>query len=208
MKRNSYYSFSDEDRSKSVSQYKLAPKRIEFSALEAAAGYYYKQKLARYSRGRAKYHDPDVWCGIVDEMKIDFTREYHFLDKLEAGEGAFAEYTGLVSKLIAAVKDYLEHVKEVSQPVSISAESTKNYFYLLPVLLRRTHEVSIDADTGFVSIAFAARDEGLMSALITGKGDIHYSYVSRGTKIVKISGTAKFKHSRDLGKFERVLRIL
>ncbi|MEW9524035.1 hypothetical protein MRBLRH8O_001854 [Agrobacterium radiobacter] len=152
-------------------------------------------------------NDTSGWCAFVDTLDMDFGAGNSFPSEQTQNDAAFAQYSKLVEKLTNAIQEYIQHASEAHR-MDVSAESTRNYFYLLPLLHRKKHEVSIDADTGFITVAFFSPDNSLMSALLTGKGDIHYSYVARGVKIVKISGVAKIKNSRDFGHFARVLRML
>ncbi|MBW9090820.1 hypothetical protein JNB91_23700 [Rhizobium wenxiniae] len=200
--------YRTKDQAKIKKHYDLVSKRLELLSRETKSSYFYGER-SRYAYVKnSRRIDAASWCALVDGLDIDFSFQSQFLDHLEPNESAFSEYSDLVSRLISAIRDYIEHKAEVASALPVSEAAARNYFYLIPVLFRRAHEITIDADTGFVSVALLCSDDSVMTALITGRGDIHYSYVGRGTKIVKISGVAKIKHSRDFGRFERVLRML
>ena len=167
----------------------------------------YKQYPSKVEGLQSAPADIAGWCSFVDSLDIDFSHHSELLPEQQDNEPAFSQYSKLVGKLVDAIKDYIA-VSAENQREEISSDSARNYFYLLPVLSRRKHEVSIDADTGFVTVALLSSDKSLMSALLTGKGDIHYSYINRGVRLVKISGVAKIKDKRDFGQFERVLRMI
>lgn len=148
----------------------------------------------------------DAWCSFVDNISFDFHAKHKTSIVMDEQFGADA--TRAISDLCNAVVDYQLDVPDRGQKSEISEDSAKNYLYLIPAFARRSHHISIDADTGFVNIGFRSKRRELLTALVTSKGEIHYSFVGRGRKLVKMSGTAKIKDKRDFISFKKVLRIL
>lgn len=148
--------------------------------------------------------DEESWNILVDSIEFELSFEQN--NQLSLIEDQFDYET--LKNFEKAVKNYIEEKKEKKYMKDISSKSLKNFLYLLPVFEKYLPSISIDADTGYVNSTFITRDKGMFTALVTQKGDIHYSRVSRGMKIYKFSGVAKIKDSRDYKHFAKVLEML
>ena len=149
----------------------------------------------------------DAWCSFVDQIRFDLQGEY-LLNAVIAGDEISTNANRIIRNFCSAVFEYRSDMQAIEHKNEISADSVRNYFYLIPAFGRHSHHVSIDADTGFVNIGFSSRKKELLTALVTSKGEVHYSFVGRGRKLVKISGTAKIKDKRDFISFKKILRML
>lgn len=149
----------------------------------------------------------DAWCSFVDQIRFDFHGE-HLLSAVMTGEEISTNANRVIRDFCSAIVDYRSDMQGIEHKNEISADSARNYLYLIPAFGRHSHHVSIDADTGFINIGFRSRHKELLTALVTSKGEVHYSFVGRGRKLVKISGTAKIKDKRDFISFKKILRML
>ena len=146
----------------------------------------------------------EYWMEKVDRVQFDFV-----YNSLETSIEKYFDinYTTL-TKFQSIIKEYLNDKSTKTNMKNISKKSAKNFLYLIPTIEEYSPNINIDADTGYVNITFVTKDYGLLSALITEKSEIHYSRVSRGVKIYKISGVAKIKDSRDFKHFSKILGML
>jgi len=148
--------------------------------------------------------DEELWNSLVDDMKFDFEQDFN--NTLSIIENKIHYKT--FKRFEETVNSYLEEQTTNKNMKTISTKSLKNFLYLLPILERYLPSISIDADTGYVNSTFNTRDKGVFTALVTQRGEIHYSRVSKGVKIYKFSGVAKIKDSRDFKHFAKVLEML
>jgi len=151
-----------------------------------------------------KEEEDEIWYKIIDSMQLNFsnnTQEVTLESKL------MNSYETVIS-FESAVSNYLNEKAERDYLKDISEESVKNFLYLLPTIDQYLPNINIDADTGYINSVFNTKDNGILNAIITGKGEIHYSRVSKGVKIYKISGVVKIKDSRDFHHFSKVLEML
>lgn len=148
--------------------------------------------------------EEDYWNTKIDSVKFNFLANkevIHLQNKLDIKYKTFLKFQEAIDSYIED-KVRHEYIKEISE------KSAKNFLYLIPTIDSYSPNITIDADTGYINITFATNDNGILSALITSKSEIHYSRVSRDMKIYKISGVAKIKDSRDLHNFSKILRML
>lgn len=163
-------------------------------------------KTKYFSFGKSK--DEEKWHGLVESLSIDLTRNFESkLPELEE-RFEFSFISKIFKDLDQVIAEYKDAQSSFSHIKNISEKSIKNLLYLFPVLCNYSLSVAIDSDTGFINIGVKGNDSSLLNALITNKGEIHYSLVGRSIKIFKISGTAKIKDSRDFKEFRRVMRML
>jgi hypothetical protein len=120
----------------------------------------------------------------------------------------FVNYSNLLKKLEYTIGIYLE--KNINVELNkITNESIKNFIYILPYISKyKDVLVNIELESGFINCYFNTKDNGLLSILITDKGNIHFSRVSEDINIYKISGMLKVKNKMDLKHLEKVLRML
>lgn len=137
-------------------------------------------------------------------MNIDY--EANILKLIKSNISTFA----VLTKIENAINEYNEEQKHGKNIKNFSYKSLKNFLYLVPMIEEHNNilGLSIDADTGFVDMMFNTKDHGLLTSLVTGNGEIHFSRVSRGEKIVKISGVVKIKDNHDFSYFSKVLKML
>lgn len=160
-----------------------------------------------YSQDMKSLHilsEEEYWNNKIDSVKFDFlakTELIHLQNKQDINYNTFLKFQ-------EAIDDYIKDKKIHNYIKEISKESAKNFLYLIPTIDSYSPNITIDADTGCVNITFTTNDNGLLSALITAKSEIHYSRVSRDMKIYKISGIAKIKDTRDFHNFSKILRML
>lgn len=155
------------------------------------------------SWGAAKLDD---WCLFVDGIKFDFNKD--IAKDLPSEHCKFAKEVDLINEMCITVREYISESEGFKEKIEFSIDSARNYLYLIPALSRYSYNFNIDADTGFVNLGFSSRGNEMLTALVSNRGEIHYSLVARGRKLVKISGTAKIRDKRDFINFKKVLRML
>ncbi len=148
--------------------------------------------------------EEEYWMKTVDSVKFDFLTNKKSLSL----QKELNIYYKTFLRFQEAIDSYMEDKDDHKHISDISIKSAKNFLYLLPTIDSYLPNINIDADTGYVNITFTTNDNGVLSALVTGKAEIHYSRISKGVKIFKISGVAKIKDSRDFNKFAKVLEML
>lgn len=150
-----------------------------------------------------------IWQAYVDKLSDNVVLDTK-KDSLKNTESSLPNIhcNVLLEKFAYAITEYQEQKSETEHQKNISEKSAKNFLHLIPIFAYNAPQVSIDSDTGYFVATFSAKDNGIFNALITDSGDIHFSLVKRGRKIVKISGTAKIKDSYDLKEFGQVLMML
>ncbi len=154
--------------------------------------------------------DFDDWCSHIDSITINLDEEFNpSIEALKLCEiTQFDYWKNVLSEFMEAIKEYGEHQKECTQTSRISTESAKRFLFLVPMLAAHKPRIYIDGNNGCFNVDIATRDNGILSTQISDNGHVHYSYVAQNKKIFKISGTAKFKDSRDFIKFNKVLQML
>lgn len=152
----------------------------------------------------------DDWCHHVKSISIDLDKEFNSsIAVLESDKFAdFGHWRMILNEFMGAIKEHKEQKNEIKHMHSISMESAKRFLFLVPVLASHGPRVYIDASNGCFNVDFIGRENGILSTQISDNGQIHYSYVSENKKIFKITGTAKFKDSRDFIKFNKILKML
>jgi hypothetical protein len=152
----------------------------------------------------------DTWCKHVNSISIDLQKEFDpSTEVLELQKFTHFNYwRRALSEFMEAIREHKEQQNEFKHTHAISIESAKRYLLLVPVLANHRPRVYIDASNGCFNVDLTTRDNGILSTQISDNGQIHYSYVSQNKKIFKITGTAKFKDSRDFIKFNKVLQML
>lgn len=155
-------------------------------------------------------NDFDDWCSHVDAIVIDFQKDFNpSIEALKLCKiTQFDYWKSILSEFMEAIKDYTEQQKEFTQTSCISIESAKRFLFLVPVFAAHKPRVYIDASNGCFNVDMPTRDNGILSTQISENGQIHYSYVAQNKKIFKITGTAKFRDSKDFIKFNKVLQML
>lgn len=151
------------------------------------------------------------WLDCVSNLAIDFSKNYEesSIAALLEEQYGIKDWMDSCKKFDNAIANYFKVFNENGNFKKVSNESAKNFLYLIPTISAYSHFcISIDADTGYFNLTFESKDNGLMTVLITERGDLHYSLAERGKKIVKISGTAKIKDPHDFTKFNKVLSML
>lgn len=152
----------------------------------------------------------DDWCKHINAISIDLKKEFD--PSTEALK--LHNYTNsnnwkdILSEFMMAVQEHKENQSEFKQTHSISIESARRFLFLVPILATYRPRVYIDASNGCFNVDMTTRDNGILSTQISDNGQIHYSYVSQNKKIFKITGTAKFKDSRDFIKFNKILQMI
>lgn len=152
----------------------------------------------------------DDWCNHVNSISIDFENEFDssigaLIPRHFARLGHLEE---ILTGFMNAIKEHKEQQTESPHTHVISKESARRYLLLVPVLASHRPRVHIDASNGCFNVDLIARDNGVLSTQISDNGKIYYSYVSQNKKIFKITGTAKFRDSRDFIKFNKILSML
>lgn len=120
----------------------------------------------------------------------------------------FEDLQPTVNELIEAVRDYKECQVDSPNTASISNASAKQFLYLTPVFATHKVRLYIDSSNGCLNVDVLTSGNEKFSTHIENNGTVHYSLIGRGNRLVKISGTAKFKDSRDLKEFGKVLKML
>ncbi|MBS1169991.1 MAG: hypothetical protein H6R01_909 [Burkholderiaceae bacterium] len=116
----------------------------------------------------------------------------------------------VIKEFLGAARDYLAQKNElIEESLSeISSESARRFLFLAPLLADRKFHVYINSTNGCVNVDFGTRDNGVLTTLISDNGQVHYSYVAQNHRIYKLTGTAKFKNSKDFIKFNKILQML
>jgi hypothetical protein len=154
----------------------------------------------------------DKWCSHVDSIEIDFQKEFSssIIALKSRKNDRFNYWNDVLSDFIEAIKEYTEQKNELKETYHsrISEESARHFLFLAPLLVDHEFHIYIDSSNGCFNVDFCTRDNGLLTTLISENGHVHYSYVAQNKKIFKITGTAKFKDSKDFIKFNKVLQML
>jgi hypothetical protein len=154
----------------------------------------------------------DKWCSFIESVDFDFHKEFNASVKVfDFCENVRYEYWQVVvNEFMGAVKEYLTQKSELNEETlsEISNESARRFLFLAPLLVNRKYQVYIDSTNGCVNVDFGTRNNEVLSTFISDNGHVHYSLVAENKKIYKLSGTAKFKDSRDFIKFNKVLGML
>lgn len=148
------------------------------------------------------------WYKTIDT--IDFDMKTSSICTFTQVEKALEKSFGYKTLKIfeEAVNIYLEEKRENSFFQEISTKALKNFLYLIPTIEKYSPRLNIESDTGYINSTFITRDDGILKALSTDKGEIHFSRVSEDMRIYKISGVFKTKDVRDLKHIEKILRML
>ena len=152
------------------------------------------------------------WCNHIDSIEIDFQKEFspsiYTLGLCK--DVKFDFWQNVLSDFIGAIKDYNEKECELENisHSKISEESARRFLFLAPLLADYNFHIYIDSNSGCFNVDLDTKDNGVLTAFISENGNIHYSYVAQNKKIFKITGTAKFKDSKDFIKFNKVLQML
>lgn len=176
----------------------------------------YFESECRYLMGLA--------LGAHDPFLADFSTWAEFADRVDcsfaggnAGEGSVStqfinsvpdNYKNTCSVFLEAINNYRHEFEGISNARKISSKSAKNFLYLIPILNRYHPQISVDADTGYLSVTLSGSGANLLSALVTDKGDVHFSLVESGKRIFKLSGVAKVKDSYDYNKVRKIFELL
>jgi len=154
----------------------------------------------------------EKWCDFVETINIDFKQEHSSPnDILNLFKGVSLPHSRRVIKeFLGAARDYLAQKNElIEESLSeISSESARRFLFLAPLLADRKFHVYINSTNGCVNVDFGTRDNGVLTTLISDNGQVHYSYVAQNHRIYKLTGTAKFKNSKDFIKFNKILQML
>jgi hypothetical protein len=151
----------------------------------------------------------DIWCNNLIQIDINLDGFFdpniklfeHLSDKFDY------RWVSVVSEFMQAIKEHKELQATNIHAAKISNESAKQFLFLVPILAEFHPRVYIDSANGCLNIDVSTRDKGLLSAQISGTGQIYYSLVSKNNKIYKITGVAKFKDKKDFIKFSKVLQM-
>lgn len=175
--------------------------------------FFHSEKKLSHVYSSFKYpnsEDFDEWCKHVESIAIDFQREFNpTVATLELCNITHFDYwNNTLAEFMEAIRDYLEQRKQLHEISEISEKSARRFLFLVPVFASHKPRVYIDASNGCVNVDVSTRDNGILSTQISENGQVHYSYVAQSKKIYKITGTAKFKDSRDFIKFNKVLQML
>lgn len=147
------------------------------------------------------------WCVFVKNSPVDLDKSCSLTEDFYRAKGEFRDFQGVLDKFSEAVQYYKEQCENLVNVKKLSEASALNFLFLVPVLFKYKLQIAVDADTGYLTTTLHAAD-GVLTALITDKSEIHFSLVGQGARIFKISGTAKIKDNQDLTKFNRILMML
>lgn len=151
----------------------------------------------------------DGWCRHINDADIDLRSEFDpSIIALESFTNNEMSWRHVLFEFMDAIKDYKDQQKELNHISEISKESAKRFLWLAPILANHNPRVYIDSSNGNFNIDIPTHDNGILSSQISENGYIYYSLVGQNTKIYKITGTAKFKTSKDFIKFNKILRML
>lgn len=159
----------------------------------------------------------EKWLTTIESLEFDQDLSDHNClgraSLTNALQEAFAtsisdEWKCALHQIDGAISEYAELLHESKCAKPLLPNSIKYILHLIPVFSNHKPSVSIDADTGYFTAMFNSTAQGLMTVLVTNKGELHFSLAERGKKLVKISGTAKIKDPHDLKKFSKVLSML
>ncbi len=150
------------------------------------------------------------WVDFVEGMSFDFSRLSAVREEIRSlrSSGSFDFWSSMFHKIESAVRSYDEFRLSALGAPSISEESGKRLFLLIPVLAGREPNFHVDASDGCFSVDLGAGGGRIMSVHVGHSGHVNFSYVGKNRKILKITGTAKFRDFGDFEEFERVLRML
>lgn len=157
------------------------------------------------------FNNEFIHSSIDDEIKV-FAKKLMLALNDELNNGACTsclnEWYDKSRTAQNAIVDYTDFLQGSDNAKPLSTRSIKNFLYLIPIIYPYNPSISIDADTGCFTAIFDSSNKGLMTLLISSKGELHYSFAERGHKIFKISGTAKIKDPKDFTGFNKVLSML
>lgn len=183
--------------SQQKSKYYLSSHAVEFSKIYS-------------NKGHSEDSHFNQWWIYVDSISIDIQKHYNpSLEVFEfCNSPRFEHLKPLVDEFMSAVHEHFEQRKDYELISDISNESAKFFLFLVPLFATHKPKVYIDSTNGCVNVDLPTRDNGILSTQISSNGQVHYSLAARNRKIFKISGTAKFKDTKDLIKFNKVLQML
>jgi len=118
------------------------------------------------------------WIEYITQLNIDFHREA----MLYTWEHSTEEWENTLVRFDVVIANYNEAFKKIKHFKEISNASAKNFLYLVPTISKYDPCISIDADTGYFNITFKSKDSGILTALITEDGVIHYSISTHETE--------------------------
>ncbi len=148
------------------------------------------------------------WYKTIDTIKFNI-EEHSICSFIEIEKNLEKNFGYNTLKIFEeAVNIYLEEKKTNSFFQEISYKALKNFLYLIPTIEKYSPRLNIESDTGYINSTFNTKDYGILRALSTDKGEIHFSRVSEDIRIYKISGVFKTKDTRDLRNIEKILRML
>lgn len=169
-------------------------------------------KINFYKSSESENKEPrNGWLNYVSSINVDFSENSlgYKSDLEEINKILYKKnWNGSIKKFDDAINAYINASKSNRNLKIISSASAKNFLYLIPTISTYSHHIAIDADTGYFNLTFRSKDNGIMTVLITERGELHYSLAEIGMKIVKISGTAKIKDPHDFSKFNKILSML
>lgn len=152
----------------------------------------------------------DDWCRHINNTGIDLLSKFDpSIIALESfNNNDLMNWKHVLHEFMDAIKDYKDQQKELHHIAEISNESAKRFLWLAPILANHKPRIYIDTSNGCFNIDISTHDNGILSSQISENGYVYYSLVGQNAKIYKITGTAKFKSSKDFIKFNKILRML
>lgn len=153
----------------------------------------------------------DEWLRMAESTGIDLLlssdpslRAY----VTPAPNSAARKFEHQLQKIEKSVRSYREDVDGIEGAAAISEESIKRLLQISFVLIDYNFHVHFDAQNGFAHVDIHAPDNGVLLAQILPNGKINYSLVTELNRIVKFTGTAKFRCPQDYIGFSKVLAML
>lgn len=152
----------------------------------------------------------DGWCRYINDTYIDLRSEFDpSIIALESfNKSDLMSWKHVLHEFMDAIKDYKDQQKELRHISEISNDSAKRFLCLAPILANHNPRIYIDTSNGCFNIDISTHDNGILSSQVSENGYVYYSLVGQNAKIYKITGTAKFKSSKDFIKFNKILRML
>ena len=190
------------DGSRAISQKKI----FAYHALEQ------KQPVLWRYKSTDVYSEPDdhalsSWYELAKTAHLNFEQNSQRLT--QCAQAHFPEsFERLLQKFEEATHAYQEHRLESTHAADISADSARNFLYLIPVLAHYSPSISIDSRNGLVNIDVRSHRFGVLSSQVAEDGKVFYSFAGKHDRLFKITGTAKFRTAKDFSQFQRVLNLL
>lgn len=194
----------------------VAKRSTDFGPLRSAVDCQYVARheyIAKaYGSYRARPFDFHAWVENVCSLTFNFDADADAVASMRIIDQLLIDGDDLlddaISRICDAVAEYRAVLRDCVTAHKISEDSAKRVFLIVPLLKERNPRFHVDSTNGFFSVDVAAAGGRVMTMQVNDNGYVHFSYVGRGVRVFKLTGTAKFREFEDFQEFDRVLQML